>query len=412
MDLIRSDPRDASQLWIDARRVKHTLSQRSKSSTVVFHAGLRSNVAITREQFEQLTRDLLERTETTTSLVLREAGHTWDQIDRILLVGGSSRMPAVADMLQRVSGKEVDRSLSPDEAIAHGAALHAAMITRKGHAAFADCQLINVNSHSLGVRGIDPQTRRRVNAIMIPKNTQLPCKQAKTFTTAENDQRSVKVVVLEGESHRPDDCIQLGDCVIRDLPPGLPKGSKIEVTYSYESNGRVTVSARVRQTRQSARVAIRRSNAVELEDLESWRRRLMSRGSTSASTIDLSDPGSVLRRLDELYLEIGLAAVDGKVPGPLGSCQSAAQGARTVFVAADAACKQVAAKKDAAASRNDTVRLSTQLAKCKSKLEQTETRYRFSCVVLGRDCVKHGHIPAKVANQAAEARNLRPQAAV
>jgi hypothetical protein len=116
--------------------------------------------------------------------------------------------------------------------------------------------------------------------------------------------------------------------------------------------------------------------------------------------------------LDELYLEIGLATVDGKVPGPLMSCQSAAQGARTVFVAADAACKQVAAKKDAAANRNDTVRLSTQLAKCKSKLEQTETRYRFSCVVLGRDCVKHGHIPAKVANQAAEAKNLRPQAAV
>ena len=281
------------------------------------------------------------------------------------------------------------------------------MMTRQGHEAFADCQLINVNSHSLGVRGIDPQTRRRLNAIMIPKNTPLPCKQVKTFTTAQNDQRSVKVVVLEGESRRPEDCIRLGDCVIRDLPPGLPQGSKIEVTYRYESNGRVTVSARMPQTRQSARVAIRRSNAVELENLDSWRRKLLSQGKTPAAAVDPSDPGSVLRRLDELYSEIGLAAMDGKVPATVTHYQSASQDARTTFRAAEAAANQIAGKQQAAISRPDKVRLSTQFAKCQSKLEQTETRYRFSCLVLGRECVKHSHIPAGVAKQVAEATQLR-----
>ena len=362
----RSDPRDASQLWVDAQRAKHTLSQRSKTSTVVFHAGLRLSVELTRRQFEQMTRDLLDRTETTTSLVVREAGLSWSQIDRVLLVGGSSRMPAVAEMLKRVTGKEVDCSLSPDEAVAHGAALHAAMLTRKEHPTFANCQLVNVNSHSLGVRGIDNQTRRRVNAVMIPRNTPLPCKLAKIFTTVDDDQRSVKVVVLEGESHRPDDCIQLGECVIRDLPPGLPAGSKIEVTYSYEPDGRVSVSARIPQTRQSAHVEIRRANSVELEDLNSWRRRLLSDDTKEGSSVELSDPGSVLRRLDQLYAEIGNAAVRGPVPNALQNSQATAQKAMAAYRAAEAAHKQAAAAKNAETSSAEIIRLSTQIAKCKS----------------------------------------------
>ncbi len=162
----RSDPEDAAQLWLDAQEIKHTLSQRNSANAVVFHAGVRSRIEVTREKFADLTRDLLERTETTTSLVVKEAGLDWSQIDRVLPVGGSSRMPMVGEMLQSVAGKDVDHSTSPDEAIVHGSALYAGMLLNQvGNSPLAQCQLVNVNSHSLGVVGLDTKTRERLNAI-------------------------------------------------------------------------------------------------------------------------------------------------------------------------------------------------------------------------------------------------------
>jgi molecular chaperone DnaK len=219
----RSDPQDAAQLWIDAQEAKHTLTERSKATVVCIHAGIRMRIEVTRERFEDLTRDLVERTETTTSLVVKQAGLTWPQIDRVLLVGGSGRMPMIGQMLRKVTGKELDCSLSPDEVVAHGAALYAAMLV--GDTAVPPerrCQLINVNSHSLGVVGTHPQTQQKINAILIPKNTPLPCRASRTFRTARANQQSVCVVVVEGESQRPEACITLGECLVRDLPPGLP----------------------------------------------------------------------------------------------------------------------------------------------------------------------------------------------
>ncbi len=100
----RSDPQDAAQLWLDAQEAKHTLSTRSRTTVVCFHAGIRMRIDITREHFEDMIRDLVERTETTPSLTVRQLGLEWSQIDRVLLGGGSSRVPAVADMLRRVTG--------------------------------------------------------------------------------------------------------------------------------------------------------------------------------------------------------------------------------------------------------------------------------------------------------------------
>ena len=171
---------------------------------------------MTRERFEDLTRDLVERTETTTSLVVKQAGLTWPQIDRVLLVGGSGRMPMIGQMLRKVTGKELDHSLSPDEVVAHGAALYAAMLV--GDTAVPPerrCKLVNVNSHSLGVVGTHAQTKQKVNAVLIPKNTPLPCRAARTFRTARANQQSVCVVVVEGENQRPEACITLGECVVR-----------------------------------------------------------------------------------------------------------------------------------------------------------------------------------------------------
>ncbi|HQU42405.1 MAG TPA: Hsp70 family protein [Pirellulales bacterium] len=271
----RSDPRDAAQLWLDAQEAKHALSERQKTTVVVSHAGVRMRQEIARALFEELTRDLLERTQATTALVVKQAKLDWPQVDRVLLVGGSSRMPMVIHMLRELSGKQPDQSQSADEVVAHGAALYAAMFDQPSAGGEMPMfELVNVNSHSLGVVGTDTKTGQKVNVVLIPKNTPLPCRKKKKFRTARANQPTVKVAVVEGENKRPEYCIALGECVVRDLPRGLPAGSPVEVEYRYASNGTLSVWARVVSARQSAVVEIQRDGQRRLEDLETWRRRL------------------------------------------------------------------------------------------------------------------------------------------
>lgn len=393
----RSDPQDAAQLWQDVQEAKHALSERRRTVVMVVHAGIRMRIEATRELFEELTRDLLRRTENTTAQVVREARLQWSDLDRILLVGGSSRMPMVAEMLRRVTGKEPDRSASPDEAVAHGAALYAAMLADQGASAGpARCELLNVNSHSLGVVGTNPKTRRRQNVVIIPKNTAIPCSAARTFQTARDGQRNVVVAVVEGESHRPEECIALGHCVVRDLPPGLPQGTQVRVEYQYAANGRISVVARVPAVRQSAQVEIQRDQSRDLEDLDTWRARLRgadgAAGAASAAgePIDLNDRSSVLRRLDTLYTLVGRAAVNETLPGSLFSSQQAARAAADTLARADTALHAAAAAKASAAGAGEAVRFGSELARAKTAHEQALTQSDFAHLVLGRECTAAG----------------------
>lgn len=272
----RDDSSDVAQLWIDAQEAKHALSERSRTTVVCYQAGIRNRTEITREQFESLTRDLLERTESTCSLLLDEAKKSWSDIDEVLLVGGGSRMPMVMQMLKRVSGISPNQQLAVDEAVAHGAALYCDSLRKSKSSGKPPAQrLINVNSHSLGIVGREARSKRLVNRILIPRNTPLPVHTVRQFPMAKANMRSVEIPVMEGESTRPDQCIQLGKCVIRDLPPDLPAGTKVEVRYQYGADGRISVSARVPVTRQSATVELQRVNASDLGSLEAWRSKLL-----------------------------------------------------------------------------------------------------------------------------------------
>lgn len=389
----RSDPQDAAQLWQDVQEAKHALSERRRTVVMVVHAGIRMRIEVTRELFEELTRDLLRRTENTIAQVVREARLQWSDLDRILLVGGSSRMPMVAEMLLRVTGKEPDRSASPDEAVAHGAALYAAMLAEQDASAGpARCELLNVNSHSLGVVGTNPKTRRRQNVVIIPKNTAIPCSAARTFQTARDGQRNVVVAVVEGESHRPEECIALGHCVVRGLPPGLPQGTQVRVEYQYAANGRISVVARVPAVRQSAQVEIQRDQGRDLEDLGTWRARLRgaddATGASSAAgePIDLNDRSSVLRRLDTLYTLVGRAAVNETLPGSLFSSQQAARTAADTLARTETALRAAAAAKASAAGAGEAVRFGSELARAKTAHEQALTQSDFAHLVLGREC--------------------------
>jgi molecular chaperone DnaK len=267
----REDVNVRGRLWRDCEDAKRTLSARQKVQIPCDYRGHASRVEVTRHQFEEATQDLLDRTAFTTRQTLQAAGLTWNEIDRILLVGGSTRMPAVSRMLQALSGKDPDNSVSADEAVAHGAALHAQRLFALHRGVPPLFNVQNINSHSLGVVASEPDTRRLRNAIIIPRNTRLPVAARRVFRTQTDGQRSVLVQIVEGESASPDQCVQLGRCTLRDLPVDLPAQTPIEVRFRYQENGRLTVLVNLTGAERWVQQEITRDNSMSRDQLETWR---------------------------------------------------------------------------------------------------------------------------------------------
>ena len=269
----RTNPQMAQELQLDAESAKRTLTERSRAVLFINYLGKRCKVEVTREEFEQATLPLLERTRMTAEIVVRQAGLKFADIDRVLLVGGSTRMPQIMRMLEEMTGKTPDRSISADEAVAHGAALYAALLAPSAAGAFAPApqfQVTNVNSHSLGILATDPVSGKKLNKVLIPKNTPLPFTRKKKFQTYRPSQRAVLIKVLEGESQQPNCCTAIGTCQIADLPTDLPAGSPIEVSYTYESNGRLQVDARLRGHDAGITVEFQRENSLPDDELDVW----------------------------------------------------------------------------------------------------------------------------------------------
>jgi molecular chaperone DnaK len=272
----RSDPQSLAVLSAAAERAKRTLSKLGQTTVTCTHAGRVLTVPLTRADFENLTRDLLVRTRLTVQQLLRQAGVGWDQVDRLLLVGGSTHMPMTAAMLQELSGKAPDKSLAVSEVVARGAALHAGIVAARGaedglllgddvREALGQVVEINVNSHSLGI-----EVKRkddRVNDILIPKNTQLPTAASRVYRTVVENQQRVRVKVLQGEASQADACISIGECWIEDLPPDLPKHSPVQVRCGVGSNGLIDVMALDMTSGKAARAEIHRSIGLSDEEI-------------------------------------------------------------------------------------------------------------------------------------------------
>ncbi len=267
----REDANTAGRLWRECEDAKRTLSARAKASVTCDYKGHAVRVEIPRELFEELTHDLLDRTRFTTRQTLMAAGLTWKDIDYVLLVGGSTRMPMVSKMLRDATGKEPDGSVAVDEAVAHGAALHAGVLLAKNAGQSPRLKIKNVNSHSLGVVATDNLTGRKRNAVLVPRNTSLPVTARRNFRTQKPGQRSILVQIVEGESANPDECTQIGRCAVRDLPANLPGQTPIEVRFHYAENGRLTVHVAVEGTTKELRHTITRDNMLTQEQLDAWR---------------------------------------------------------------------------------------------------------------------------------------------
>lgn len=269
----RDDPAAWQRLYEAVVEAKHTLSVRARAAIRIDYAGRSAEVAVTREQFEDLTADLLERTAYTTRQLLAAAKLSWADVSKVLLVGGSTRMPVVPRLLRQMSNIVPDHTVNPDEAVARGAAIFANYLLARQTAGAAPpaFQVTDVNSHSLGIEGIDPETLRKTNVVLIPRNTPLPAKLTQRFTTKTENQRSIVVQVLEGESTLPSECNPVGRTVIRDLPAGLPKGWPVEVTFAYGSNGRLAVRAVVPGTQREVKLELEREVGLSNEGIARWK---------------------------------------------------------------------------------------------------------------------------------------------
>jgi molecular chaperone DnaK len=282
----RSDPVSLAGLSASAERAKRTLSKLLQTSVSCTHQGKLLTVPLTRAEFETLTRDLLTRTRLTAQQVMRQAGMGWDKVDRILLVGGSTHMPATARMLQELTGKPPDNSLAVSEVVARGAAIHAGIVTARSQeygltmapdvrAALGQVVEINVNSHSLGIEV--KRGEERLNDILVKKNTQLPTAASRVYNTVVENQPRVRVKVLQGEAHQADACISIGECWIDELQPHLPKHSPVQVRCSVGSNGLIDVMALDMTSGKAARTTIHRSSGLGEEELareSAWIRQL------------------------------------------------------------------------------------------------------------------------------------------
>ncbi len=272
----RTDPLSHIALRASAERAKRTLSRLPQANITATHGGKVMTLPLSRSDFESMTSDLLIRTRLTCQQVLRQAGLTWDRVDRVLMVGGSTHMPMTGRMLAELTGKSPDSSLAVSEVVARGAAIHAGIVAAhspedvgllgdEAARLLGEVVEINVNAHSLGTEA--RQGEGLVNEVLVPKNTMLPTANSRVFYTSREGMERVRVRVLQGDARDASHCIPIGECWIDGLPPGMPKGAPIQVRYGVASNGLIDVMALDMTSGRMAHTVIHRASGLSDEEV-------------------------------------------------------------------------------------------------------------------------------------------------
>ncbi|WP_102126372.1 molecular chaperone DnaK [Deinococcus planocerae] len=266
---LRKDPQALQRLIEAAEKAKIELSNASETTIslpfITFDPETRTpqhlERNLTRARFEELTADLLRRVRQPVEQALSDAKLGANQIDEVILVGGSTRIPAVKRIVQDLVGKTPNESVNPDEAVALGAAVQAGII--QGDSSLGDIVLVDVTPLTLGV-----EVKGGMVAPMITRNTTIPAKKTEIYTTAENNQPGVEVVVLQGERPMAADNKSLGRFKLEGIPP-MPAGRpQIEVTFDIDANGILHVNAKEKTSGKEASIRIENTTTLDKGDVD------------------------------------------------------------------------------------------------------------------------------------------------
>lgn len=261
---------------------KKSLSSKSKTNIIINNDGIRDKIEITVDLFNSLIMDDVKKTLNMIMFTLEDADMDKSDIDKTIFVGGSSRMKLVREMVEDFMGKKPSFELNPDEVVAMGAAIQAHLLkgSDTSDQNIRGVNIIDVNSHSLGLVAHDDYSEKDYNDIIIPKNSPLPASFTKTFTTRSENQSLVQVQVCEGEDMDLEYVTIISDTV-HELPQAeRPIGSKLEITYNYDANGLISVDIFDTATETSMR-------AVELERKANLSKQEVMEKTNKISNIDI-----------------------------------------------------------------------------------------------------------------------------
>ena len=216
-------------------------------------------LTLSRAKFEDLSHDLLERCKTPVEQALKDAGLSKNEVDEVVLVGGSTRIPAVQQLVKEYTGKEPNQSVNPDEVVAVGAAIQAGVLAGE----VKDIVLLDVTPLTLGI-----ETLGGVMTALVPRNTTIPVSKSQVFSTAENNQTAVDINVLQGERPMASDNKSLGMFRLEGIAPAMRGVPQIEVTFDIDANGIVNVSAKDKATNKEQKITITNSSNLSEQDID------------------------------------------------------------------------------------------------------------------------------------------------
>ena len=328
---LSKDPMAAQRLMEAAEKAKIELSNMQETSINLPFIAVDSDgpknldVSLTRAKFEALTAELVERTKAPVEQAMKDAGVTAKDIDKVILVGGSSRIPAVQAMIKKFVDKEPSKSINPDECVATGAALQGGVLAGEVK---TDLTLLDVTSLSLGI-----ETAGGVFTVLIPRNTTIPCTESQEFSTAVDNQSSVEVHVLQGERKMAADNMSMGKFTLTDIPPAPRRVPRIKVTFDIDADGIVKVSAKDMGTGREQKIVIKSDSGMSKDDIN----RMVAEAAAHAEedkkrqeSVEVKNKADALlyqaeKSLDDLGEKAG-AELAGKVKAAIDKLRSAIEG--------------------------------------------------------------------------------------